>query len=146
MSFTLFDSHAYVTTNFAGMRCGVLFTCSMPWRNNIFDYNYYGIPPSQPTPVDSIATLCYCIAGNINGVQILFFSFSVHQNENLTHEMHIMMGVISCVKWTMKIKHMNQLEIAQNEIWTPRNVQTKDALVMLLGSEFHVEIVLGTYE
>jgi len=21
----------------------------------------------------------------------------------------------------MKIKHMNQLEIAQNEIWTPRN-------------------------
>ena len=28
----------------------------------------------------------YCIVGNIRGVQISFFSFSVYQNENLTHE------------------------------------------------------------
>jgi len=42
----------------------------------------------------------YCIAGSIRGVQISFFSFSVYQNENLTHEMYIMMSVFSCVKWT----------------------------------------------
>jgi len=42
----------------------------------------------------------YRITGNIRGVQILYFSFSVYQNENLTHETYIMMGVFSCVKWT----------------------------------------------
>ena len=48
--------------------------------------------------------------GNFHGVQISFFSF-------------FMMGMFSCVKWTVlhrKITHTNQLEIAQNEIWTPR--------------------------
>jgi len=33
-----------------------------------------------------------------------------------------MMGVFSCVKWATKIKSMNQLEIAQNEIWTQRKI------------------------
>jgi len=42
----------------------------------------------------------YCITGNIRGVQILFFSFSVYQNKNLTHETYVIMGVFSCVKWT----------------------------------------------
>jgi len=34
------------------------------------------------------------------------------------------MGVFSCVKWTTKIKHMNQLEISQNEICTSRRFPT----------------------
>jgi len=42
----------------------------------------------------------YRVAGNICGVQISFFSFSVYQNKNLTHETYVMMGVFSCVKWT----------------------------------------------
>ena len=42
----------------------------------------------------------YCIAGNIRGVLVLFFSFSIYQNENLPHETYITMGVLSCVKWT----------------------------------------------
>ena len=42
----------------------------------------------------------YCIVGNFCGVQISFFPFSVYHNENLTHEMYVMMGVFSCVKWT----------------------------------------------
>jgi len=56
---------------------------------------------------------------NIRGIQISFFSFSVYQN--LTREMYIMMGMFTRVQWTeRKIKHMNQLEIAQNETWTPQ--------------------------
>jgi len=42
----------------------------------------------------------YRIVGNICGVQISFFSFSAYQNENLTHETYVMMGMFSCVKWT----------------------------------------------
>ena len=42
----------------------------------------------------------YRIAGNIRGVQILFFLFSDYQNENLTHKTYVMMGIFSCVKWT----------------------------------------------
>jgi len=42
----------------------------------------------------------YRIAGNIRELQISFFSFSVYQNENLTHETFVMMGLFSCVKWT----------------------------------------------
>ena len=34
--------------------------------------------------------------------------------------MYIMMGVFSCVMDRTKIKRTNQLEIVQNEIWTPR--------------------------
>jgi len=40
------------------------------------------------------------IVGNIRGVQILFFSFSDYQNDNLTHGTYVIMGVLSCVKWT----------------------------------------------
>ena len=60
----------------------------------------------------------YCIAGSFHGVQILFFLLSVYQNENLTHEMYVMMCM--CKMDRTKIKHTNQLEITQNEIWTPR--------------------------
>jgi len=42
--------------------------------------------------------------GNIRGVQISFFSFSVYQTENLTHEAYVTMGVFSCVKWTEQKK------------------------------------------
>jgi len=42
----------------------------------------------------------YHIEGNIRRVQISFFSFSVYQNENLTHETYVMMGVLSGVKCT----------------------------------------------
>ena len=51
-------------------------------------------------PAPKPLCVVYRIAGNIRGVQILFFSFSVYQNENLTHETYVMMGVFSCVKWT----------------------------------------------
>ena len=47
-----------------------------------------------------VRTFEYRIARNIPGVQISFFSFSVYQNENLTYETYVMMGVFSCVKWT----------------------------------------------
>ena len=60
---------------------------------------------------------CYCIAGNICGVQI-FFSFSVDQKENLTPKKCSDGCVFLCEMDRMKIKHTNQLEIAQNEIWT----------------------------
>jgi len=61
-------------------------------------------------------TVTYRIAGNICGVQILFLSFSVNQNENLTHETYVMMGVFSCAKMDRtKIKHTNQLEIRSTE-------------------------------
>ena len=39
---------------------------------------------------------------------------------NLTHKTHVMIGVFSCVKWTERKLNTNQLEIAQNEIWTPQ--------------------------
>jgi len=65
----------------------------------------------------SIVTLQYRIVGNICGVQISFFSFSVHQNKNLTRYD----GCVFLYKVDRtKIKFTNQLEIAQNEIWTPR--------------------------
>ena len=66
------------------------------------------------------------IAGYICGVQISFFLFSVYQNENLTNETYVTMGVFSCVKYIdrTKIEHVNQLEIARNEIWTPRKFHT----------------------
>jgi len=48
----------------------------------------------------------------------LLFLFSVYRNKILTHETYIMMGMFSCVKWTTKF-NTHQLEVAQNEIWTP---------------------------
>jgi len=68
------------------------------------------------------------IAGNIRRVQISFFSFSVYQDENLTHETYVMMVVFSCVKGTTKIKRTNQLEIAPNEIWTRRKFSLYDMI------------------
>jgi len=64
----------------------------------------------------------YRIAGNIRGVQISFFSFSVYQNENLTQNVCYDGCVFLCKMNRTKIKHTNQLEITQNEIWTPRNL------------------------
>jgi len=46
------------------------------------------------------AHLVYGIVGNFRGVQIPFFLFLVYQDENLTHETYIMMGMFSCGKWT----------------------------------------------
>jgi len=43
---------------------------------------------------------------------------------NLTHKTHVMIDVFSCVKWTERKLNTNQLEIAQNEIWTPRKFPT----------------------
>ena len=58
-------------------------------------------------PVLHDACKVYRIARNIRGVQISFCSFSVYQNENLTHETYVMMGMFSCVKMDRtKIKHM----------------------------------------
>ena len=49
-----------------------------------------------------LVLFCYRIAGNIRGAQISFFLFSVYQNENLTPEMYVMMGVFSCVNLTQQ--------------------------------------------
>ena len=64
---------------------------------------------------------CFWVScsGNIRGVQISFSSFSVYQNEKVTHETW---RVFLCKMDRTKIKHPNQLEIAQNEIWTPRKI------------------------
>jgi len=58
----------------------------------------------------------YHIEGNIHGVQISFFSFSVYQNEMKCTRVFI------CKMDRTKIKHTNQQKIAQNQIWTPRKV------------------------
>jgi len=54
------------------------------------------------------------------GPNFVLFVLSLSE-QNLTHETYIMMGMFSCVMDRTKIKHTNQLEIVQNEIWTPRN-------------------------
>ena len=56
----------------------------------------------------------YRIQGNIHGERISFFSFSVYQNEMKCTRFFI------CKMDRTKIKHTNQLMIAQNEIWTRR--------------------------
>ena len=65
--------------------------------------------PSTKKQLSSYGTLkfIYRIVGNICGAQISFFLFSVYQNENLTHKTYIMKGVLSCVKWTTKIKQIS---------------------------------------
>ena len=66
-----------------------------------------------------VRAMRYHIAGNIREVQISFFSFSVYQNKNLTRVCYDG-RVFLCKMDRTKIKHTNQLEIAQNEILTPR--------------------------
>jgi len=96
------QSHGYVSVRYAFQR---IYRSTLQWCR---------LRLHSPVPSDHD----YRIAGNTHGVQILFFSFSVYQDENLTHETYVMMGIFSCVNWTEKIKHTNQLEIVQNEIWT----------------------------
>ena len=57
---------------------------------------------------------------DIHGVQILFFSFSSIRTKFNTWNIRYGGHVYLCKMDRTKIKHMNQLEIAQNEIWTPR--------------------------
>jgi len=52
-------------------------------------------------------------------LQISFFSFSVYQRFN-TQNVHYDGHVFLCKMDRTKIKHTNQLKIAQNEIRTPR--------------------------
>ena len=94
-------------------------------------------------PVLHDACKVYRIARNIRGVQISFCSFSVYQNENLTHETYVMMGMFSCVKMDRtKIKHMNQLEITQNEIWTPRKfpaiIMVTKLEILIITKQHHI--------
>ena len=54
--------------------------------------------PSYPNflscpQLNALCSLIYHIAGNIRGVHISFFLFSVYQNESLTQETYVMMGL-----------------------------------------------------
>ena len=54
------------------------------------------------------------------GPNFVLFVLSLSEQKLNTQTIHYD-GVFSCVMDRTKIKHTNQLEIAQNEIWTPRN-------------------------
>ena len=80
---------------------------------------FSGIASSHPSVCLCDSSIVhYCIAGNIRGVQILFFSFSEQKfnTRNVCYDRRDFL----CKMDGMEIKHMNQLEIAQNKIWTPR--------------------------
>jgi len=62
-----------------------------------------------------------------SGPNFVLFVLSLSERKLNARNIHyFMMGVFSCVKWTTKIKCTNQLEIAQNEIWTRRNLPLYD--------------------
>jgi len=62
-----------------------------------------------------------------SGPNFVLFVLSLSERKlNARYIHYFMMGVFSCVKWTTIIKRTNQLEIAQNEIWTRRNLPLYD--------------------